>query len=96
MQHLGQLGIKRMMNHKLSLGWSAWIEMYENCVRQRNMLKAAASRLTKPKLVAGFKHWQQDWTATMAAAEALAAEEAAAAVVVAKPSPRRHCHSLPL
>ena len=46
-QHLGQLGIKRMTNHNL-LGWSAWIEMYENCVRQRNMLKAAASRLTKP------------------------------------------------
>ena len=68
--HLGQIGVKRMMNHKLSLGWSAWHEMYTEYIRKRNLLKAAGARLTKPKLVHAFAHWQGDWDATMSAAAA--------------------------
>ena len=69
-QHLSQIGVKRMMNHKLSLGWSAWYEMYTEYLRKQRLLKAASARLTKPKLVHAFAHWQEDWDALMAAKEA--------------------------
>ena len=41
-QHLGEIGVKRMMNHKLSLGWSAWHEMYTEHLRKKRLLKAVA------------------------------------------------------
>ena len=65
-EHLGQMGIKRMLNQKLSLGWTAWHGMWEEKVRQERLLKAAASRLAKPKLVAAVSHWRVDWQSTVA------------------------------
>ena len=62
--HLGQIGVKRMMNQKLSMGWSAWREMYLELQRKKNLLKAAGARLTKPALVHAFGHWQKDWQST--------------------------------
>ena len=35
---------------------------------QQNLLKKAAARLTKPKLVACVKHWRDDWEKDVAAA----------------------------
>ena len=32
---LGQIGVKRMMNQKLSMGWSAWLEMYQDYQRKK-------------------------------------------------------------
>ena len=57
-QHLGQQGLKRMMNQKLSMGWTAWHGMWSEQVRQRNLLKQAGARLTKPKLIASYAHWR--------------------------------------
>lgn len=63
--HLGQIGVKRMMNHKLSMGWTAWKEIYNLRTRRRNLLKRAGYRLAKPMAAAAFKHWQDDWQYTM-------------------------------
>ena len=62
--HLGQIGIKRMLNHKLSMGWTAWREMHQTATRRRNLLKRAGYRLAKPMAAAAFKHWQDDWQST--------------------------------
>ena len=62
-----------MMNHKLSLGWSAWHEMYTEYKRKRRLLMSAGARLTRPKLVHAFAHWQEDWDATELAKEERAA-----------------------
>ena len=66
-EHLGQLGIKRLMNQKLALGWSAWHDMWSDRVKQRNLLKKAAARLTKPKLIAAYQHWVRGWDAEFSA-----------------------------
>jgi Ca2+-binding EF-hand superfamily protein len=43
------------------MGWSAWHEMWSHKVYQRNLLKKAAARLTKPKLIASYSSWRVDW-----------------------------------
>ena len=52
---------KRMANQGLAKGWGAWSEMYEETVKQKRMLAAAAARLTKPQLVACFSAWSSSW-----------------------------------
>ena len=52
---------KRMANQGLSKGWGAWSEMYEEAVKQKRMLAAAAARLMKPQLVACFSAWSSSW-----------------------------------
>ena len=52
-QHLSQIGLKRMMNHK-PMGWSGWREMYLTTTRKKMLLMAAGARPTKPKLVHAF------------------------------------------
>ena len=76
-EHLGQLGIKRMMNQKLSMGWTAWHTMWADKVHQRNLLKKAGARLTKPKLIQAYQHWMRDWDAEYAAAKVEKAKLAA-------------------
>ena len=65
--HLQQLGVRRLMQQGLARGWTAWLDIYEDYVHKKRMLKAAAGRLAKPKLVAAFVHWQRDWVAEEAA-----------------------------
>ena len=62
-QHLAQVGLKRIMNGAISRGWTAWHGMWAEKVRRKNLLKKAGARLTKPKLVAAYGRWQKDWTA---------------------------------
>ena len=69
-QHLGTIGVKRMMNQKLSMGWSAWFEMYQDYLYKKRLLKNAGNRLAKPRMVQAFIHWQEDWDALIAAREA--------------------------
>ena len=59
--HLAKLGIERMRNAKLALGWSAWQAMWEEKARKVRALKGAASRLTRPKMVAAYSEWKRDW-----------------------------------
>jgi hypothetical protein len=75
---LGQQGLKRMMNQKLAMGWSAWHEMWSHKVHQRNLLKKAGARLTKPKLTQTYSHWKQDWATDKAASAKMTLDEKAA------------------
>jgi len=63
--HLGQLGVKRMLNQKLSMGWTAWHGMWEHKVYQRNLLKKAGARLTRPKLISSYQLWRISWEREM-------------------------------
>jgi len=60
-EHLKSVAIRRIALKDLARGWMGWHGMWSEKVRQRNLLKQAGSRMTKPKLVAGFSHWFKDW-----------------------------------
>ena len=59
--HTQDMAVKRIMKRDLTRGWLGWLEPYLEEKRRRNLLRAAASRLTKPKLVASFKKWNVEW-----------------------------------
>ena len=75
---LQQQGMKRLMNQGLARGWTAWHGMWEEKVRQRNLLKQAGARLTKPKLIQSYTHWRRDWEYEVAVNGLLTAEQKAA------------------
>ena len=64
--HLGQMGVRRLMQQGLARGWTAWHDQYADAIRQRNILKQAGARLTKPKLIASYTHWRRDFEAETA------------------------------
>ena len=51
-QHIAQVGIRRIMQQGLAKGWTAWHDKWVTLSRQRNLLKASAGRLMKPRLAA--------------------------------------------
>ena len=51
-------------------GWSAWHELYQEQVAQRQMLASAGARLLRPKLAASFSHWKTDWEVEVVGARA--------------------------
>ena len=57
--------------------------MYADYKRKKQLLKAAGARLSRPKMVAAFSHWQHDWeaekdkAASMSHAQQLSAESSA-------------------
>ena len=56
------------MNQGLMRGWSAWQAKWEERVAQKQLLLAAASRLSKPLLTASLAHWRMDYEATLVSA----------------------------
>ena len=68
--HLQQMGVKRLMNAGLARGWSAWHGVYAERRRKLNMLKQAGSRVARPKLAAAYHHWLRDWDAAVVSAAA--------------------------
>jgi len=74
-EHLTGMAARRMGKKELAMGWQAWSELYHEKVHQRNLLKKAGARLTKPKLIIAYAQWHADWrdgaaahTAALAAA----------------------------
>ena len=53
----------------------AWYDLYWEKVRERNMLKAAGARLTKPKLAAAVTLWREDWRAEVVAKQTMTLSE---------------------
>ena len=78
-QHLQQIGVRRIANMGLARGWSAWHELHIEHIRKRQLLRQAAGRLARPKLTASFIHWLRDWEEEVNAAAALTAEQQRAA-----------------
>ncbi len=74
---LKAVAIRRIVLKDLARGWSGWAEVYSAGVHQRNLLKKAGARLTRPKLIATYQHWRRGWEEAEAASlrrSALAAE----------------------
>ena len=49
--HLGQVGVRKLLRTALSRGWAAWHGVWLESTRQRNLLKKAGARLTRPLLL---------------------------------------------
>ena len=62
-EHTKEMAIRRIGKRDLSRGWTAWSEQHLEKKRRAQMLKAAGNRLMRPKLTAGWQHWQRDWAA---------------------------------
>ena len=62
-EHIAQVGLRRMFQGKLAKGWTAWLDMYLEKVHQQRLLAQSAGRLAKPKLSAALTHWRKDWEA---------------------------------
>jgi uncharacterized protein (UPF0254 family) len=77
--HLGNMGLKRLMNQGLARGWAAWHGLWSNNIRKRNLLKKAGMRITKPKLMHAYSHWLMDWKRELKAERMMTAEQKAAA-----------------
>ena len=60
-EHTQQMAMLRLGKRELALGWTTWLEVYSEYQRKLRSLKAASARLSKPRLVSSFVHWQRDW-----------------------------------
>ena len=74
-EHLGQMGMRRILQRDLTRGWVAWTEVHYEAARRANLLKGAGARLTRPKLVACVAHWREDYRAKQAQKATLSVEE---------------------
>ena len=61
------MGVRRLMQSGLARGWSAWHEQWSDYNHKKRLLQNAGARLTRPKLVHSFAHWQKDWEYEMRA-----------------------------
>jgi hypothetical protein len=61
--HLQRVAARRIGQQGLSRGWTAWQELYDEQVAQRQMLASAGARLLRPKLAASFVGWRWNWEA---------------------------------
>jgi beta-glucosidase-like glycosyl hydrolase len=62
-EHTKEMAVRRIFKRELTRGWVAWYDLYVEKVRKANLLKASASRLARPKLVACVHFWREDWRA---------------------------------
>ena len=60
---------RRMLNSAIARCFLTWVVANEEQGRARRMLAGAASRLSRPALVASLSHWRQDWEAAKRFAE---------------------------
>ena len=62
-EHLQGVAARRITQAALSRGWSTWIDQYFEVKRERQLLRAAGARLTRPALSACLSMWQREWEA---------------------------------
>ena len=62
-EDMRQKAARRMGNAGVLRGWTAWQELYDEQVAQRQMLASAGARLLRPKLAASIAHWRAHWEA---------------------------------
>eukprot|EP00966_Prymnesium_polylepis_P029995 697222-Prymnesium_polylepis.1 len=54
----------------LTVGWNAWLDEYLGRKRTMQLLAGSGVRMMKPKLVACYRLWHDDWDAAQKAAAA--------------------------
>ena len=64
-EHTREMAVRRIGKRDLARGWMAWVELYNQIVQERRMLKQAGARITRPKLVACMHIWREDWRADL-------------------------------
>ena len=57
-EHLANVGIRRIMQQGIAKGWSAWREQYLDYQRKKRLLQNAGARMARPKMVHCFALWQ--------------------------------------
>ena len=62
-EHTKDMAIRRIAKRDLAKGWLAWQGQYEEEQRLVRMLKGAAMKIIRPKCVAAYRHWREDWVA---------------------------------
>jgi hypothetical protein len=56
-----QKALSRIGKRDLTRGWMAWVETYEATHYMKRVLAASTSKLRRPKLVACFREWHDDY-----------------------------------
>ena len=56
--HLQQMGVRRLKQMGLARGWTAWLDEFREYQRKKRLMLNAGARLSRPKMVAAFVHWQ--------------------------------------
>ena len=69
-QHLTQVGIKRLQNQLLARSWAGWHAMWLEATRQRLILRTA-NWLHKIKLARSYTMWKQDWAIAFVSTRAI-------------------------
>jgi hypothetical protein len=69
-QHLTQVGIKRLQNQQLARSWAGWHAMWLVATRQRLILRTA-NWLNKIKLARSYSMWKQDWAIAFVSTRAI-------------------------
>ena len=64
-EYVKERAIRRIGQRGLSIGWTAWYDMWEEAAMNRRLLKNAGAKLARPKLAACIGHWRDDWKASM-------------------------------
>lgn len=59
--HIQQTAAHRLQNRRLARGWNAWRDAWQKRSRTYRTIRAASSRLLRPKLVATLRHWRRGW-----------------------------------
>eukprot|EP00966_Prymnesium_polylepis_P226711 5245037-Prymnesium_polylepis.1 len=59
--HLQEVAARRIGQMEIAKGWQAWLDVYMEDLRCRQLLKGCAVRMAKPKLVACWKAWYHSW-----------------------------------
>ena len=62
-EHTKQMAIMRIGKRELTRGWLGWLEQYRERQRLKRALLHASSKMLRPKLVACFTLWRDDWRA---------------------------------
>eukprot|EP00966_Prymnesium_polylepis_P112882 2610958-Prymnesium_polylepis.1 len=60
-EQVGEQALRRIMLKDLAAGWQSWHDQYLKKVRCRQLIAGSAARLSKPKLVASYKVWHEEW-----------------------------------
>ena len=51
------------------MGWTNWLEVYQDRQHKIRVIQSAANRLSRPRLVHSFAHWHREWDIAMKVSE---------------------------
>ncbi len=61
LEALGAKSVRRLLRQGLLRAWGAWTLLAEAAAHRSRLLRTAHGRLMRPRLLAGFGAWREDW-----------------------------------